>query len=50
MYEAAATCKDIVQVPVTKWEMLGVTLAGYSYTMMHGMKVQILTPFPVRHL
>jgi hypothetical protein len=26
--------------PVTNWEPHGVTLAGYCYTMRHGMKVQ----------
>jgi hypothetical protein len=36
--------------PVTNWEPHGVTLAGYCYAMRHGMKVQIVTPFPVSHL
>jgi hypothetical protein len=36
--------------PVTNWEPHGVTLAGYCYTMRHGMKVQIVTPYPISHL
>jgi hypothetical protein len=36
--------------PVTNWEPHGVTLAGYSYAMRHGMKVQNVTPFRVSHL
>jgi hypothetical protein len=36
--------------PVTNWEPHGVTLAGYCYAMRHGMKFQIVTPFPVSHL
>jgi hypothetical protein len=36
--------------PVTNWEPHGVTLAGYCYAMRHGMKVQIVTPFRIRHL
>jgi hypothetical protein len=35
---------------VTNWEPRGVTLAGYCYTIMHGMKVQIVTPYRVSHL
>ena len=37
MYEAAASCKDIARAPVTNWEPHGVTLAGYSYVVRHGM-------------
>jgi hypothetical protein len=36
--------------PITNWETHGVTLAGYSYAMRHGMKVQIVTTFRVSHL
>jgi hypothetical protein len=36
--------------PVTNWEPHGVTLAGYCYAMMHGMKVQIVTPYRVSQL
>jgi hypothetical protein len=36
--------------PVTNWEPHGVTLAGNCYTVMHRMKVQIVTPFCVSHL
>jgi hypothetical protein len=50
MYEAAASCKDIAQALVTNWEPPGVKLAGYCYAMRHGMKIQIVTPFRVRHL
>jgi hypothetical protein len=51
MYEAAASCKDdIAPAPVTNWEPLGITLAGYWYAMRHGMKVQIVTPYRVSHL
>ena len=50
MYEAAASCKDIAQTPVTNWEPHGVTLAGYCYAVRHGMKVQLVTPNRVSHL
>ena len=50
MYEAAASCKDIARAPITNWELHGVMLAGYCYTMKHGMKVQLTTPYHVRHL
>jgi hypothetical protein len=50
MYEAAASCKDIARAPVTNWEPHGVTLAGSSYAMRHGMKVQIVTSYRVSHL
>ena len=50
MSEAAATCKDIAQAPVTNWEPHGVTLAGYCYAVRHGMKVQLVTPYRVSHL
>jgi hypothetical protein len=36
--------------PVTNWEPHGVMLAGYCYTMRHGVKVQIVTPHCVSHL
>jgi hypothetical protein len=36
--------------PVTNWEPHGVTFAGCSYAMMHGLKVQIVTPYRVSHL
>ena len=49
MYEAAASCKDIVQAPVTNWEPQCVTLAGYSYAVRHGMKVQLVVPYGVSH-
>jgi hypothetical protein len=50
MYEAAASCKDITRAPVTNWEPHCVTLAGYGYAVWHGMKVQLVSPFRVRHL
>jgi len=50
MYEAAASCKDISRAPVTNWEPQCVTLAGYSYAVRHGMKVQLITPYRVSHL
>ena len=50
MYEAAANCRDIVRAPVTNWEPQSVTLAGYSYAVKHGMKVQLVTPYRVSHL
>jgi hypothetical protein len=40
----------ILLAPVTNWEPHGVTLAGYCYTMRHGMKFQIVTPYRVSHL
>ena len=49
MYEAAAGCKDIARAPVTHWENHCVTLAGYSYAVRHGMKVQLVTPYRVSH-
>jgi hypothetical protein len=36
--------------PVTNWKPHGVKLAGCCYAMRHRMKVQIVTPFRVRHL
>jgi len=50
MYEAAASCKDIARAPVTNWQPHGVTLAGYSYAVRHGMKVQLVTLYRVSHL
>jgi len=50
MYEAAASCKDIVLAPVTNWEPQCVTLAGYCYAVRHGMKVELVTPYRVIHL
>ena len=50
MYEAAASCEDITGAPVTNWEPQCVTLAGYCYAMLHGMKVQLVTPYRVSHL
>ena len=50
MYEAAASCEDIARVAVTNWEPHCVTLAGYCYAVRHGMKVQLITPYPVSHL
>jgi hypothetical protein len=37
-------------VPLTDWELHGVTLARYCYAMRHGMKVQVVTPFRVSYL
>jgi len=50
MYEATAGCKDISLTPITNCEPHGVTLAGYCYTMRHGIKVQLVTPYRVSHL
>ena len=50
MYEAAASCKDIARAPVANWEPRGVTLAGYGYTVRHGMNVQLVNPYRLRHL
>jgi len=50
MYEAAASCKDIVRTPVTNWGPRGTTLAGYCYAVGHGMKVQLVTPYRVSYL
>jgi hypothetical protein len=50
MYEAAANCKDTARAPVTNWEPPSVTLTGHCYTIRHGMKVQIVTPYRVSHL
>ena len=50
MYEAAANCKDIIWAPVTNWEPHGVKLAGYCYTVRHGMKAQLVTPYRVSPL
>ena len=50
MYDAAASCKDIAGAPVSNWEPLCVTLAGYGYAVRHGMKVQLVTPYRVSHL
>ena len=50
MYEAAASCKDITRAPVTNWEPQCVTLAGYCYSVRHGMRVQLVTPYRVSHL
>jgi hypothetical protein len=49
MHEAAASCKDIARTPVTNWEPQWVTLAGYSYAVRQGMKVQLVTPYRVSH-
>ena len=49
-YEAAVTCKDIARAPVTNWEPRGVTLAGYTYAVRHGVKFQLVTPYRVIHL
>jgi hypothetical protein len=38
MYEAAASCKDVVRAPVTNWEPRCVTLAGY-YAVRYEMEV-----------
>jgi hypothetical protein len=35
---------------VTNSEPYGVTIAGYSYAMRHGMKFQIVTAYRVSHL
>ena len=48
--EAAASCKDIARALVKDWQPLGVTLAGYSYAVWHGMKVHLVTPYRVSHL
>jgi len=50
MYEAAASCKDIILSSVSNWETHCVTLAGYSYTERHGMKVQLVSSYRVSHL
>jgi hypothetical protein len=50
MYEAAASCKDIARALISYWERQCVTLAGYCYTVRHGMKFQLLTPYRVNHL
>jgi hypothetical protein len=50
MYQAAASCKDVAQAPVTNWEPHGATLAGYHYAVKHGMKVQLVTLYRVSHL
>ena len=33
--------------PVTNWERQCVTLAGSSYAVRHGIKVQLVTPYRV---
>jgi hypothetical protein len=50
MYEAAASCKEIAQAPVTNWEPHDVTLAGHCYQMKQGVKVQIINTYRVSHL
>jgi len=50
MYEAAASCKDIVRATLTNWEPRGVMLAGFCYAVRHRMKVQLVTPYSVSHL
>jgi len=50
MCEAAACCKDFARTPVTNWEPHGITLAGYSYAVRHGVKGQLVTPYRVSHL
>ena len=50
MYEAAASCKDIARAPVTNWEPHDVMFAGHCYTVRHGMKVELVTPYSVSHL
>jgi len=47
---AAANCKDIARTPVTNCEPHCVTLAGYSYGVRRGMKVQLVTPYRVNSL
>ena len=34
----------------TNWEPQCATLAGYCYAVLHGMKVQLVTPYRVSHL
>jgi hypothetical protein len=46
---SAASCKDFARAPVTNWEPLCVTLAGYCYVVRHGMLVQLVTPYRVSH-
>jgi len=50
MYEAAASCKDIVRIPVTNWEPQCPTLAGCCYAVRHEKKVQLVTAYRVSHL
>ena len=50
MYEAAASCKDTAQAPVTNLESQRLTLAGYCYAVRHGMKVQLVTAYRVSRL
>jgi hypothetical protein len=40
----------MLNAPVTNLEPHSVTLAGYSYSMRHGMKIQIVTPYRVSYL
>ena len=49
MYETAASWKDIGRAPVTNCEPHCVTLVGYCYAVMHGMKVQLVTRYRVSH-
>jgi hypothetical protein len=39
----------LLLAPVTNWEPHGVTLLGFCNAMGHEMKVQIVTPYRVRH-
>jgi len=47
MYEAAASCKDIAWTPENK---LGTPQCNARRNAVrHGMKVQLVTPYPVSH-
>ena len=48
MYEAAASCKDIVRAPVTNWEPQCVN-APMLLCREVRMKVQLATPYRVTH-
>jgi len=50
VYDAAASCKDIILASVTNRETNSVTPAGDSYAVRHGMKVQLVTSYRVHHL
>ena len=47
MYQAAASCKDIIRASVTNWDLQCLTLAEYCYAVRQGMKVQLVTPYRV---
>jgi hypothetical protein len=49
MYEAAASCKDIVRTPVTILDLQCLTFAEYGYAVRHSMKIQLETPYRVSH-